>query len=127
MLDIVANDADVEQAVQARFALNMNGQAYITDATRFVESVEQIEKILSNTLQTDTRNDTQILIAGDSARLNAAYRMLSRYSRIFLDIHTREGAKAGIVHAQPLIGKLVEQLPNIQRLLDLLKPYLGGA
>ena len=125
MFDIVANDADVKKAVDARVTLNMNERAHVSDATRLTNAVEQIANILSDGLKQDTRSDTQILIAGDSARLNAAYRLLSRNSRIFLDINAREGVKAASVHSQPHLDKLVEQLPNIERILELIKPYLG--
>ena len=120
--DIQANEADVRDTLKSRSTLHINTDVTVNHINQkdIHKHQKPIEDITSERLGSELKQDgiDFLTLPFGKDKAQAIYRLASRYSRMYIQIHndsggiTLDGARLALIHAQPHLEAMINILRN---------------
>ena len=124
--DIIANEPSVKNAVTARKAIRSAQPLQLTQAnqTALLEHSQAAIDITTNQLGIELDEDAKdvAIVFGKKDKIDAVYRLISRWSRIYAKISS--ASKMQITDA--VLGTFIQAQPHLEAILNILRPLLSG-
>jgi len=125
--DIQTHESKVREVIKKRSSLNIhiNNDAILLPSIEFEIHKSAIEPVLSDRLDREVDVDIKdiMTLSVGRDRADAMYRLMSRYSRMVMEIYYQVGAAT---LSNGTIMALVHAQPHLEKMITLLRPHVLG-